>query len=199
MADESVPEWLKTLRRMKEDREATQTAPEKASGIYQRKPSKPGRWETRPDWFCGAKNRAGLPCRMLAIYDNGRCKWHGGNWVDVRDGLSTNSGPILDRFDQIAVTQYLSIMASRLRQTGQSESRTCQDCGACLFLVRPEQRFEHSKQSHQQHVSAFVITIRPLLFCGLPCQTYIDLRELVELTHRQRLKPGRLLGGLFVL
>ena len=79
MDDESVPEWLKTLRRMKEEQESTQTAPEKAaSGIYQRKPAKPGRWETKPDWFCGAKNRAGLPCRMLAIHDNGRCKWHGG-------------------------------------------------------------------------------------------------------------------------
>ena len=85
MTTDSVPEWLKALRRMKDVREATQpadssqTAPEKAlSAIYQRKPAKPGRWETNPDWFCGAKNRAGLPCRMLAIYDNGRCKWHGG-------------------------------------------------------------------------------------------------------------------------
>ncbi len=85
MADDSVPKWLKALRRMQEARESTQPAapgqpvPEKKSpGVYQRKPAKLGRWETRPDWFCGAKNMAGLPCRMLAIYDNGRCKWHGG-------------------------------------------------------------------------------------------------------------------------
>ena len=46
--------------------------------VYQRKPPNPDRWETNPNWFCGAKNRAGLPCRMLAIHENGRCKWHGG-------------------------------------------------------------------------------------------------------------------------
>ena len=27
---------------------------------------------------CGAKIRAGTPCKQKAIYTNGRCKWHGG-------------------------------------------------------------------------------------------------------------------------
>ena len=27
---------------------------------------------------CGAKTRAGTPCKMTSIYDNGRCKLHGG-------------------------------------------------------------------------------------------------------------------------
>lgn len=31
-----------------------------------------------PNEFCGARTRAGGPCRQRAIYSNGRCKWHGG-------------------------------------------------------------------------------------------------------------------------
>jgi hypothetical protein len=27
---------------------------------------------------CGAKTRAGTPCKLKSIYDNGRCKFHGG-------------------------------------------------------------------------------------------------------------------------
>ena len=27
---------------------------------------------------CGAKTRAGTPCKLTSIYDNGRCKFHGG-------------------------------------------------------------------------------------------------------------------------
>lgn len=27
---------------------------------------------------CGAKTRAGTPCRLSSIYRNGRCKFHGG-------------------------------------------------------------------------------------------------------------------------
>ncbi|GBG01612.1 hypothetical protein AZSI13_09390 [Azospira sp. I13] len=27
---------------------------------------------------CGAKTRAGTPCKLTAIYASGRCKWHGG-------------------------------------------------------------------------------------------------------------------------
>jgi len=29
-------------------------------------------------FICGAKTRAGTPCKMTAIYENGRCKLHGG-------------------------------------------------------------------------------------------------------------------------
>jgi hypothetical protein len=27
---------------------------------------------------CGAKTRAGTPCKLTSIYENGRCKFHGG-------------------------------------------------------------------------------------------------------------------------
>lgn len=30
------------------------------------------------DLRCGAKTRAGAPCKQKAIYGNGRCKFHGG-------------------------------------------------------------------------------------------------------------------------
>lgn len=36
----------------------------------------------RPDYLrnltCGSRNRAGQPCRMTALFSNGRCIWHGG-------------------------------------------------------------------------------------------------------------------------
>lgn len=46
-------------------------------------------WETAPslpqyDWSqfakmtCGARTRAGTPCKQRALYENGRCKLHGG-------------------------------------------------------------------------------------------------------------------------
>lgn len=38
------------------------------------------------DLACGARTRAGTPCKLTAIYANGRCKLHG--------GLST--GPVTD-------------------------------------------------------------------------------------------------------
>jgi len=37
---------------------------------------------------CGAKTRAGTPCKQKAIYDNGRCKWHGG----LSTGAKTEEG-----------------------------------------------------------------------------------------------------------
>lgn len=30
------------------------------------------------DLACGAKTKAGTPCKQKAIYISGRCKWHGG-------------------------------------------------------------------------------------------------------------------------
>lgn len=30
------------------------------------------------DLRCGAMTHAGTPCQQKTIYDNGRCKWHGG-------------------------------------------------------------------------------------------------------------------------
>jgi len=37
---------------------------------------------------CGAKTRAGTPCKQKAIYANGRCKWHGG----CSTGAKTDEG-----------------------------------------------------------------------------------------------------------
>lgn len=49
-----------------------------AHGDYSQRPQ----MEPLPDDLkslrCGAKNRAGTPCKQKAIYINGRCKWHGG-------------------------------------------------------------------------------------------------------------------------
>lgn len=37
---------------------------------------------------CGAKTIAGTPCKQIAIYSNGRCKWNGG----CRTGPKTEAG-----------------------------------------------------------------------------------------------------------
>lgn len=37
---------------------------------------------------CGAKARAGTPCKLTSIYDNGRCKFHGG----LSTGPTTQEG-----------------------------------------------------------------------------------------------------------
>ena len=37
---------------------------------------------------CGAKTRAGTPCQQRAIFENGRCKWHGG----LSTGPKTEAG-----------------------------------------------------------------------------------------------------------
>lgn len=40
------------------------------------------------DLVCGAKTRAGTPCKQKAIYTNGRCKFHGG----LATGPTTEAG-----------------------------------------------------------------------------------------------------------
>lgn len=42
----------------------------------------------RQGMTCGAKTRAGTPCKLTSIYDNGRCKFHGG----LSTGLKTTEG-----------------------------------------------------------------------------------------------------------
>lgn len=37
---------------------------------------------------CGAKTRSGTPCKLTSIYDNGRCKFHGG----LSTGPTTDAG-----------------------------------------------------------------------------------------------------------
>lgn len=34
--------------------------------------------EALRDMTCGAKTKAGTPCKQKGIFENGRCKWHGG-------------------------------------------------------------------------------------------------------------------------
>ena len=40
------------------------------------------------DLTCGAKTRAGTPCKLTALYEGGRCKWHGG----LSTGPKTEAG-----------------------------------------------------------------------------------------------------------
>ncbi len=40
------------------------------------------------DLRCGAKTRAGTPCKLNSIYSNGRCKFHGG----LSTGATTKEG-----------------------------------------------------------------------------------------------------------
>lgn len=37
---------------------------------------------------CGAKTRAGTPCKLASLYNNGRCKFHGG----LSTGPTTDAG-----------------------------------------------------------------------------------------------------------
>jgi len=38
--------------------------------------------------ICGAKTRTGTPCKLTSIYDNGRCRFHGG----MSTGPTTQEG-----------------------------------------------------------------------------------------------------------
>jgi len=40
------------------------------------------------DLPCGAKTRAGTPCKLTTLYPGGRCKWHGG----LSTGPKTEAG-----------------------------------------------------------------------------------------------------------
>lgn len=40
------------------------------------------------DMTCGARTKAGTPCRQRALYGSGRCKWHGG----LSTGPTTEAG-----------------------------------------------------------------------------------------------------------
>lgn len=41
-------------------------------------PKYPPMDEDLKDLRCGAKTRAGTPCKLNSLYSNGRCKYHGG-------------------------------------------------------------------------------------------------------------------------
>lgn len=51
-------------------------------------PARPPFPDDLRDTACGAKTKAGTPCKLKSIYDNGRCKWHGG----LSTGPKTEAG-----------------------------------------------------------------------------------------------------------
>jgi hypothetical protein len=73
----STPEQRKRLK--KYYRECSEIHAAWAERGYQYPPPKTEPFP--PDLIgleCGAKTRAGTPCKQKATYANGRCKWHGG-------------------------------------------------------------------------------------------------------------------------
>lgn len=54
---------------------------------------------------CGARTRAGTPCKLAAIYINGRCKLHGG----LSTGPTTDEGR--ERCRQAAVRRWAKVKA----------------------------------------------------------------------------------------
>ena len=93
---------------------------------------------------CGAKTRAGTPCKLTSIYENGRCKFHGGlstgprtpegKAVAARNGLvpkrkpsilATDNGEVLGRVQGCtALTE--GARARRLHQLPDQEQRSPQ-------------------------------------------------------------------------
>ena len=55
---------------------------------------------------CGARTRAGTPCKLTAIYSNGRCKLHGG----LSTGPPSDEGR--ERCRQAARTRWAQVKAS---------------------------------------------------------------------------------------
>jgi len=51
-------------------------------------PVYPAMPEDLKDLRCGAKTRAGTPCKLNSLYGNGRCKYHGG----LSTGATTEAG-----------------------------------------------------------------------------------------------------------
>lgn len=50
----------------------------RARGYQYPPPSYPPLPDELADLTCGAKTRAGTPCKRTDVFANGRCKWHGG-------------------------------------------------------------------------------------------------------------------------
>ena len=57
-------------------------------GYMQPFPAYPDMPEDLNDLRCGARTRAGTPCKLNTIYGNGRCKYHGG----LSTGAKTKEG-----------------------------------------------------------------------------------------------------------
>ena len=66
-------------------RKEMETHPDRYTQFQPRPPSLP---EELRGLNCGAKTRKGMPCQLTEIYDNGRCKWHGG----LTTGPKTEAG-----------------------------------------------------------------------------------------------------------
>jgi len=54
--------------------EPSDRAPDLLSNVMVKRPPLP----PRDDGYCGARTRAGTPCKSRTIYQSGRCKNHGG-------------------------------------------------------------------------------------------------------------------------
>ena len=69
-------------------------------------------WRYGPDWqgtLCGARTRAGLPCRRPGTKRNGKCRLHGGSSV----GPTTPSG--LARLAKSKITHGKQTAAARAK------------------------------------------------------------------------------------
>lgn len=73
--------------------------------------------------ICGAKTRAGTPCKQKAIYWNGRCKFHGG----LATGPITEAGKEQSRVN--------GRKGGRPRKTGSAKVEAFSQQGACLVMA----------------------------------------------------------------
>ena len=73
----STPELRRLYKRYYEECDEAFAKWEKQEGYPVRMESPPYPEELR-GMTCGAKTRAGTPCKQKGIYRNGRCKLHGG-------------------------------------------------------------------------------------------------------------------------
>lgn len=72
------PDALRRLWRRHCDLSDAIAAAWAATGYQHPPPERPVMPEELRGLCCGAKTRAGTPCKLTSIYRNGRCKLHGG-------------------------------------------------------------------------------------------------------------------------
>ena len=81
------PNWwrdlvAKVMARTESDRQVTQPAVARRHGTaHAREYRRLNKYPFPPEYYtftCGARTRAGTPCKRHDLYPNGRCKFHGG-------------------------------------------------------------------------------------------------------------------------
>ena len=77
-AMDQSPEALRKLWRRHCDLSAAIAEAWAATGYQHPPPHRPTTPEELRGLCCGARTRAGTPCKLTSIYRNGRCKLHGG-------------------------------------------------------------------------------------------------------------------------